>query len=612
MQEHGAGEITLRVAFPDAERVELAEPRVPLMRLDGTYLFEWRGRQGELPRLYRLRWQTADGSWHERYDPYAFGPTLVAADLERFSNGDTHRAFDFLGAHALELEGVNGVRFAVWAPNAERVSVVGHFNGWDGRAHPMTVRGSSGVWELFVPGLGAGELYRYEIRNRDSGELRIKSDPYATLLEHRPATASITPGDSRFAWRDAQWMRVRADCSWHREPISIYEVHLGSWRRGPSGEFLGYRELASSLAEHVRALGFTHVELMPITEHPLDDSWGYQCTGYFAPTRRHGEPDDLRAFVCELHEAGIGVMLDWVPGHFPRDDHALARFDGTHLYEYGEPLKGEHPDWGTLVFNYSRNEVLSFLLSSAMYWLERVPFRRSAGRCRRFDALSRLLARGGSMDAERARRQRESRGDRVPKGSTSSPMGLSRARITLAEESTAWPQVSRPTYQGGLGFSFKWNMGWMHDTLLYMRRTPCTGSYHHNLLTFGPIYAFTENFLLPLSHDEVVHGKRSLLDEDARRRLAAVRESAPAVLLPMDLSRARSSCSWAASSASPANGTTTSRCPGIWPTEPPRAGLMALVRDLNRLYRERPRCTRTITSRRASPGSTGRTTRTPC
>jgi 1,4-alpha-glucan branching enzyme len=580
---HG-GRVVLRAHLPHAERAELVEPQAALARVGDSALFEWSGPAADLEELYRLRWQSGDGGWHEHYDPYSFPLTIEQADLERFGAGAHSRAYEFLGARGMSCAGVTGMRFAVWAPNAERVSVIGHFNQWDGRCHPMSVRGGSGVWELFVPELGADELYRFEIRNRHSGDLRIKTDPYATVLEHRPANASLTPRPSQFVWTDDAWLEKRAARHWHREPLSIYEVHLSSWRRGPNGEFLNYRELARRLGQHVTELGFTHVELMPITEHPLDDSWGYQCTGYFAPTRRHGDPEDLRAFVAELHALGVGVILDWVPGHFPKDDYALARFDGTPLYEYDDPQKGEHPDWGTLVFNYSRNEVRSFLMSSAIYWLDEFHFDGL-----RVDAVASMLyldysrkagewapnVHGGNENLEAIdflRRLNELTHGACP------------GTITLAEESTAWPQVSRPTYHGGLGFSFKWNMGWMHDTLVYMSKDPVHRRHHHNLLTFGPIYAFTENFVLPLSHDEVVHGKRSLYakmpgDEWQKfanfRLLLSYQWTYPGKKLLFMGGELGQSEEWDHRGSVPWHLADEHR----------RAGLMALIKDLNRLYR---------------------------
>ena len=580
------GRASIRVWLPYAERVELLEPAAPFARVGATALFVWSGERTALASPYRVRWQDRGGEWHVQFDPYSFPLQLEAHDLDRFRTGEHHRSFDFLGAHPVVVDGVAGMRFAVWAPNAERVSVVGHFNRWDGRCHPLTVRGDSGVWELFVPELGSGELYRYEIRNRDSGVLRIKSDPYATAVEHRPANASITPSAPHFVWQDQDWLEARARQNWFRAPISIYEVHLGSWRRGAHGEFLNYRELAESLGEHVKELGFTHIELLPITEHPFDDSWGYQCTGYFAPTRRHGEPDDLRAFIAAMHARGIGVILDWVPGHFPKDDHALARFDGTTLYEYGDPQKGEHPDWGTLVFNYARNEVRSFLLSSAMYWLGEFHFDGL-----RVDAVASMLyldysRRDGQWTPNQYGGNENLEAITFLKRLNELTHGQIPGSLTFAEESTAWPQVSRPTYHGGLGFSFKWNMGWMHDTLLYMSKDAVHRRYHHNLLTFGPIYAFTENFVLPLSHDEVVHGKRSLLDKmpgDDWQRFANLRLLYCFQWTYPGKKLLFMGCEF----GQPGEWNHHGSLPWHLADEPPRAGLTSLVKDLNRLYRER-------------------------
>ncbi len=506
-------DVVVRALLPNAQRAALVSPAVELERVGQTALFEWVGARRELPAQYRLRWETHTGHWQERYDPYCFAPQVRADDLQRFASGHHDHAHRFLGAHAVHVEGIAGIRFAVWAPNAERVSVVGSFNHWDGRPHPMSVRGDSGVWELFIPELAVGELYKYEIFVRDSRELRIKSDPYGALFENRPATAAVTTAPSKFEWTDGEWMRRRAERDWLREPMSVYEVHLGSWRRDAAGRFLSYREIARELGAYVADLGFTHVELLPITEHPFDDSWGYQCTGYFAPTRRHGDPDELRELVAELHRLGIGVILDWVPGHFPKDDHALARFDGTMLYEYGDKQKGEQPDWDTLVFNYSRHEVQSFLLSSAICWLEDYHFDGL-----RVDAVASMLyldySRGHGQWSPNVFGGNENlEAIAFLKRLNETTHAVCPGSITVAEESTAWPQVSRPTYSGGLGFTFKWNMGWMHDTLSYVSKDPVHRRFHHNLLTFGPIYVFTENFVSPLSHDEVVHGKRSLLDK---------------------------------------------------------------------------------------------------
>jgi 1,4-alpha-glucan branching enzyme len=583
----GANGVVVRVLLPNARRAHLVAPAIELTRVTGTALFEWRGSRHELTTPYRVRWEAHDGRSHQGFDPYSFPLHIEASDLARFASGGHIHANRFLGAHALTVAGVPGIRFAVWAPNAERVSVVGAFNHWDGRYHPMSVRGDSGVWELFLPELGPGELYKYEIVTRDRRELRLKTDPYAAAFENRPATASITTAAPAFRWDDEAWIEERAKRDWLREPISIYEVHLGSWRRSASGQFLSYRELARQLGGYAADLGFTHVEVLPITEHPLDDSWGYQCTGYFAPTRRHGSPDDLREFVAELHKQGLGVLLDWVPGHFPKDDHALARFDGTTLYEYADPRKGEHPDWDTLVFNYARNEVQSFLLSSAVCWLEDFHFDGL-----RVDAVASMLyldysrqphqwtpnEHGGNENFEAIaflKRLNETTHANCP------------GTITIAEESTAWPQVSRPTYGGGLGFTFKWNMGWMHDTLSYMTKDPVHRRFHHNLLTFGPIYAFTENFVLPLSHDEVVHGKRSLLDKlpgDDWQRFANLR----ALLTFQWTYPGKKLLFMGAEFGQPREWNHHESLPWHLADEPRHAGIRALVRDLNSAYRNIP------------------------
>jgi len=505
------GEVLVRVYAPATVAVTLPEAGVALARAGDTDLFEYRGPARGLPARYRVRCTGDRGAVTERVDPYCFPPLLDEGEIAAFGAGRHWHAWWLLGAHLVEVDGVTGVRFAAWAPEAERVSVVGPFNDWDGRRHPMRCRGGSGVWELFVPGVPAGELYKFELRNRFSGELLLKADPYARQAELRPATASVVAGPSAHRWGDGEWLAARARNDWLHAPFSAYEVHLGSWWRREDGGFPGYRAIAERLVPWVRECGFTHVELLPVTEHPLDDSWGYQPSGYFAPTRRFGDPDDLRWFVDHLHQAGIGVILDWVPGHFPRDAHGLARFDGSPLYEYADPRKGEHADWGTLVFNYDRNEVRSFLLSSALYWLKEFHFDGL-----RVDAVASMLyldysrkagewapnIHGGNENLEAAdflRRLNELTHAECP------------GTVTIAEESTAWPGVSRPAHHGGLGFSMKWNMGWMHDTLDYAAHDPVHRRFHHGRLTFGPVYAFSENFVLPLSHDEVVHGKRSLL-----------------------------------------------------------------------------------------------------
>ena len=583
----GAGDVVVRVLKPDAVRVCLLEPPVELVRVPGSALFEWTGPQAAITTPIRFRFESQDGRWHERYDPYSFPLEIDSSDLERFSSGGHIHAHKFLGAHEREIAGVRGVRFAVWAPNAERVSVVGTFNHWDGRYHPMSVRGSSGVWELFVPELPPGELYKYEIFTRDSRELKLKADPYGAAFEQRPATAAITTPPSTFAWDDSDWLAERSRRDWLREPVSIYEVHLGSWRRNAAGQFLRYSEIARPLAEYAKDLGFTHVELLPITEHPFDDSWGYQCTGYFAPTSRHGSPDELRELVAELHRHGVGVLLDWVPGHFPKDDHALARFDGTPLYEYGDWQKGEHPEWSTLVFNYSRNEVQSFLLSSAICWLEDFHFDGL-----RVDAVASMLYLDYSRQPHQWSPNQYGGNENLEaiaflKRLNETTYATCPGAITAAEESTAWPQVSRPTYTGGLGFTFKWNMGWMHDTLSYLSKDPIHRQFHHSLLTFGPMYAFTENFVLPLSHDEAVHGKRSLLDKmpgDDWQRFANLR-----LLLTFQWTYPGKKLLFMGGEfGQPREWSHHGSLPWHAADDPRHGGIQALVRDLNRVYRNTP------------------------
>ena len=452
---------------------------------------------------------------------------LTDFDLYLFNEGTHVRLYEKLGAHVTTIDGIAGVMFAVWAPNADNVSVIGDFNRWDPKATPLRPRASSGIWEGFVPGLGQGTIYKYSIKPRFSSQRIEKSDPIGFAAELRPNTASIVWDLSRYEWGDQPWIRRRGEAQAFDAPISIYEVHLGSWKRSPEGNgFLSYRDLGHQLAEYCQAMGYTHVELLPISEHPLDASWGYQTVGYYAPTRRYGSPDDFRYFVDTLHQAGIGVLLDWVPAHFPRDAHGLANFDGTSLYEHADPRQGEHPDWGTKIFNYGRNEVRSFLISNAVFWVEQYHIDGL-----RVDAVASMLYLDYSRNA----------GEWIPNkyGGRENLDAISFLQrmnevvhtecpgvLTVAEESTAWPRVTRPPYMGGLGFSFKWNMGWMHDTLEYISKEPIHRRWHHNELTFSLLYAFQENFVLPFSHDEVVHGKGSLLNKipgDAWQKFATLR-----------------------------------------------------------------------------------------
>jgi len=461
---------------------------------------------------YKLKIKTSDNRISEFLDPYSFMSVLSDFDLHLIGEGSHYKKYEKLGAHVIEVNGVKGVHFAVWAPNAKRVSVAGDFNNWDGRRHQMRVLGSSGVWEIFIPGLNEWEVYKFEIKSK-SGEIFLKADPYAFYFEVRPKSASIVYDINRYRWNDREWLRIRSEKNWFESPASVYEVHLGSWMRVPEEEnrFLTYRELADKLIGYVKDMGYTHIELMPVTEHPLDASWGYQAVGYFAPTSRHGAPEDFMYFIDRCHQNNIGVILDWVPAHFPKDAHGLGYFDGTALYEHADPRKREHKDWGTLIFNYGRNEVRNFLISSALFWLEKYHIDGL-----RVDAVASMIyldyskkegewvpnVFGGRENLEAIdflKRFNEIVHQRHP--------GI----LTIAEESTAWTGVSSPTYLGGLGFSLKWNMGWMHDILEYFSKDPVYRKHHHNNLTFGLLYAFTENFMLVLSHDEVVHGKSSML-----------------------------------------------------------------------------------------------------
>lgn len=503
------GGVTIRALLPGAEAASVAETGQPMLRIEGTDLFEWRGPAALAPERYRLIWRDTEHRDHIEHDPYSYPPQLSDFDLHLFGEGKHYHAHRLLGARAHETEGVAGVLFSVWAPHASRVSVVGDFNRWDGRAHMMRVHGN-GVWEIFVPDLAPGVVYKFEIRARN-GDVFLKSDPYGRHFELRPATACIVEPPNEFPWQDDAWMKARAEFDWQHKPMSIYEVHLGSWQRGPEGELLNYREIARRLVAHAKYFGFTHVELMPVTEHPYDKSWGYQTTGYYAPTSRFGTPDDFRRFVDYCHDHGIGVILDWVPAHFPKDAHGLAWYDGTALYEHEDPRLGEHKDWSTLIFNFGRYEVKNFLISSALFWLEEFHIDGL-----RVDAVASMLyldysrkegewipnKYGGRENLEAIefmRHLNEVTHSQVP------------GALIMAEESTSWPQVTKPAYTGGLGFDLKWNMGWMNDTLRYMEKEPIYRQYHQGELTFSMLYAFTENFLLPFSHDEVAHGKRSML-----------------------------------------------------------------------------------------------------
>lgn len=506
--------LIIRAFHPDASGA--------CMKLDGESIpmddcqapgFFWLWLAGrKLPLNYLISFSFPDGSTWENESPYRFPPTLGPQDLYFVAEGKHYRLYEKLGAHPMEIDGVSGIAFAVWAPNAKRVSVVGGFNRWDGRLFPMRSMGSTGIWEIFIPGIAQGELYKYEIKTK-SNELRIKTDPYAFAMELRPETASRVWDLDHYEWSDQEWLDQRRTRDCLAGPMSIYEVHLGSWLRisEEDNRWATYREIALPLVDHVKKYGFTHVELMPIMEHPFDASWGYQVTGYFAPTSRFGTPDDFMFFVDVLHQNGVGVILDWVPAHFPRDDFSLRLFDGTALYEHADPRQGEHRDWGTLIFNYGRNEVRNFLVGNALFWLDKYHVDGL-----RVDAVASLIYLDYSREEGEWVPNRYGGNENLDaieflQEFNAMVYGLFPGCFTVAEESTAWTGVTTPTYLGGLGFGFKWDMGWMHDTLEYFSKDPIHRNFHHNDLTFSMMYAYSENFVLPLSHDEVVYGKGSLL-----------------------------------------------------------------------------------------------------
>jgi 1,4-alpha-glucan branching enzyme len=592
----GGPGVVVRALLPDADTVQVIpvgssrEPRA-MERVHPAGLFEAVFADQPEPFAYRLRVTGGDGATVTLEDPYRFSSTLSDYDRHLLAEGTHEHAADKLGAHPVVLEGVAGTTFAVWAPNARRVSVVGDFNRWDGRRHPMRRHPANGIWEIFVPEVGEGTRYKFEIRPRSGEPLALKADPYAFAFEaETPRTAAVVTSLDHHRWRDAEWLRRRARRPPHDTPMAIYEVHLGSWRRVPEqgDRMLTYRELAERLGAYVRDMGFTHVELLPVMEHPFYGSWGYQVIGYFAPTRRHGTPEEFMAFVDELHRQGIGVILDWVPAHFPRDPHGLGYFDGTHLYEHADPRLGEHTDWGTLIFNYGRNEVANFLLGNALFWLDRYHVDGL-----RVDAVASMLyldySRRAGEWVPNAFGGRENLGAlaflrRLNEAAHRNRPGI----VVAAEESTAWPMVSRPTYLGGLGFGFKWNMGWMHDVLDFMSHDPIHRKYHHDRLTFGLLYAWTENFVLPLSHDEVVHGKGSLLDRmpgDEWQRFANLRAlygfmyghpGKKLLFMGAEFAQSREwshdrSLDWHLLEAGPYH-----------------RGVQNLVRDLNRLHRAEP------------------------
>ncbi len=512
----GSKGVTIRAFRPGAENLSVivdGKHAWRMTRLDEAGLFEVLIRDRHELFPYRFRVQYPEGDVVTLLDPYVFPPTIGELDLHLWNEGRHERIYDKLGAQVREMNGVAGVAFAVWAPNARGVSVVGDFNDWDGRIHMMRSLGSSGIWELFVPELEPGACYKYEIRTWD-GHLTLKADPFAFAAEKPPATASVVYRSSH-VFHDSQWMEARSRVDAVRSPLSIYEVHLGSWRRmaKEGNRSLSYREIAPMLADYVIDMGFTHVELMPVMEHPFAGSWGYQVSGYYAPTSRWGSPDDFRFFVDHLHQRGIGVLLDWVPAHFPTDAFSLGRFDGTALFEHLDARKGHHPDWKTYIFNYGRNEVRNFLMANALFWLGEYHVDGL-----RVDAVASMLyldyarAEGEWIPNMYGGRENLEAVDFI-RATNEAAYGRNPGIMMIAEESTAWPAVSHPVYVGGLGFGFKWDMGWMNDTLDYFSKEPIHRRYHHRDVTFGFLYAWTENFILPLSHDEVSHGKRAMLSK---------------------------------------------------------------------------------------------------
>jgi 1,4-alpha-glucan branching enzyme len=551
--------------------------------------FEGLVEGAQLPLRYRLEVDYGEAGTFTIDDPYSFPPTLGELDLYLIGEGRHEQIYEKLGSHVSEHQGVHGTAFAVWAPSARAVSVVGDFNSWDGRLHVMRSLGPSGVWELFLPGVAEGAHYKYEILGADS-ELVLKADPYAQEAEVPPKTASVV-FRSQHAWSapDASWLSQRSEAQPLTRPVSIYEVHLGSWRLNTleGNRSLTYTELADELSAYVHDMGFTHIELLPVMAHPFIGSWGYQVTSYYAPTPRYGHPDDLRQFVQRMHESGVGVILDWVPAHFPRDQFALARFDGTALYEHADPRRGEHPDWGTLVFNLGRHEVRNFLVSNALFWLRKFHVDGI-----RVDAVASMLyldysRREGEWVPNRFGGREDLDAVDFLKQLNEVIYAQEPGIVSAAEESTAWPGVSRPTYLGGLGFGFKWNMGWMHDTLAYFQQDPIYRRYHHHELTFSLMYAFSENFILPLSHDEVVHGKRSLVEKmpgDRWQKLANLR----ALYAYMWAHPGKKLLFMGSEFAQESEWSHERSLDWHLLERPEHSGMQSLVRDLNQRYRDNP------------------------
>ena len=520
------GTAFVREFLPHAEQV-MFDGKTEMPRVEGTDFFEITLSDSfDIGHHYSIKWQEKGSKeWLEVKSPYSFLPQVGELDLHLFNEGRHHHAYKLMGAHQKTVDGIEGCLFVLWAPNLKRVSVVGDFNGWNGFRHPMRASGGSGVWELFIPGLRAGDYYKFELLTQDQ-QLLLKTDPYARQMAMRPETASQIVSDESYEWEDAKWLDARAEFDWQHQPISIYELHAGSWQRPGEELFYNWQDLGDRLIPYIKNLGYTHIELMPITEHPLDQSWGYQVTGFYAPSARYGSPDQFKAFIDRCHQNNIGVILDWVPAHFPKDSFALARFNGNALYEHEDSRKGEHKEWGTLIFNYGLNEVRNFLLANALYWIEEFHIDGL-----RVDAVASMLYLDYARDA--GEWLPNEMGGRENLEAVSFLQDMNRivhtslpGVVTMAEESTTWPMVTKPPEMGGLGFSMKWNMGWMNDNLDYIEQDPVHRKYHHNKLTFSQIYSYSENFVLPLSHDEVVHGKRSLFEKmpgDRWQKLANLR-----------------------------------------------------------------------------------------
>ena len=575
----------IRAFLPQAAKVEVLLDGATMAMLPlGDKGFFTLSLTGGLRHHYKLRLTLVDGSVVELDDPYRFPPLLTSFDIHLHGEGTNFESYQSFGAHLVTSEGVTGVRFAVWAPSAELVSIVGLFNDWDPRRHPMRLR-DGGIWEIFMPGLGTGTLYKYAVK-LPGGRVQLKCDPYGFASEVPPKTASIVTDLTTYKWSDAAWLEQRGKTDPLKAPLSAYEVHLESWLRGPDNNVLTYRELAHSLVTYVKDMGYTHIELMPIFEYPYSGSWGYQVTGYYAPSSRFGSPADFKYFVDHCHQNNIGILVDWVPGHFPKDAHGLASFDGTALYEHADPRQGEHREWGTLIFNYGRNEVKTFLISNALFWIKEYHIDGL-----RVDAVASMLYLDYSRKA----------GEWIPNkyGGRENLEAIEFLRkfnelahqepgvMTIAEESTAFPNVSRPLYLGGLGFTMKWNMGWMHDMFKYFQQDPIYRKYHHNNVTFSLLYAFTENFLLPISHDEVVHGKASLLSKmpgDEWRRFANTR----AFLSYMYGHPGKKLLFMGCEIGQTTEWNYQASVPWDLLNFPIHRGLQTLVRDLNKLYSAEP------------------------